>query len=35
MLELVKQGAIKVAQDDSFSDITIETEKDLSTPQYV
>lgn len=34
MLELVKQGAIKVAQNESFSDITIETERDLSTPEY-
>jgi chromatin segregation and condensation protein Rec8/ScpA/Scc1 (kleisin family) len=34
MLELVKQGAIHVAQDNHFSDITIET-KDIGTPKYI
>lgn len=34
MLELVKQGAIRVAQDKHFSDITIETEN-LDTPKYI
>ena len=34
LLELVKQGAIKVVQDKSFSDITIETEGEITTPKY-
>ncbi len=35
MLELVKQGAIKVAQDSDFQDIIIETGAELATPKYV
>jgi segregation and condensation protein A len=35
MLELVKQGAIRVAQNSDFEDITIETEGELATPKYV
>jgi chromatin segregation and condensation protein Rec8/ScpA/Scc1 (kleisin family) len=34
MLELVKQGAINVAQENHSSDIIIET-KDIGTPKYV
>lgn len=34
MLELVKQGAIRVMQDRHFSDITIETEN-VGTPKYM
>lgn len=34
MLQLVKQGAIRVAQENNFEDITIETES-LGTPKYV
>lgn len=34
MLELVKQGAINVVQDNHSSDITIET-KEIGTPKYI
>lgn len=34
LLELFKQGIIKVAQEKHFSDITIETESELGTPKY-
>ncbi len=34
MLELVKQGVVHVAQEEHFSDITIET-KDIGTPKYI
>ena len=33
MLQLVKQGAIRVAQENNFEDITIETER-MGTPKY-
>lgn len=35
MLELVKQGAIKVAQDSDFKDISIETGSAIETPKYI
>jgi chromatin segregation and condensation protein Rec8/ScpA/Scc1 (kleisin family) len=34
MLELVKQGAINVVQENHSSDITIET-KEIGTPKYI
>jgi len=34
MLELVKQGAIRVVQDGDFTDISMETEGDVKTPNY-
>lgn len=34
MLQLVKQGAIRVAQENNFEDITMETES-LGTPKYI
>ena len=35
MLELVKRGAIRVAQDSDFNDISIETSVPLETPKYI
>jgi segregation and condensation protein A len=35
MLELIKRGAIKAAQEADFRDITIETEAKIDTPKYI
>ncbi len=35
LLELVKQGVVRVVQNEHFSDITIETDKEVSTPKYI